>query len=142
MRVPSKSTLQRDSEWFSVEEIREIDGYLLNAACQEGGKGKQALNLGKPLEIKDYFLDTSCVKANIHYPVDWKLIQEQAPVDSKLMMESIQRVEKTLGRKIRSAVTDRVFESPSNIVWLQKQNIYNEICPKDPQELKKLIELM
>lgn len=69
--------------------------------------------------------------------VDWKLMEEQAPADSKLMVESIQRVEQMLGHKVGSVVTDRGFESSGNIDWLKQQKIYNGICPKDPQELKR-----
>ena len=76
IRVPSKSTLQRYSEWFSVEEIQKIHGYLLNAACEEVKKGQQALDLKEPLGIEEYFLDTSCIKANVHFPVDWVLLRD------------------------------------------------------------------
>lgn len=308
IRVPSKSTLQRYSEWFSVEEIQKIHGYLLNAACEEVKKGQQALDLKEPLGIEEYFLDTSCVKANVHFPVDWvllrdgtrtlmkavklirnhglkhrmgvpesflrqinhlsiqmsharrrseskkerkrvlrlmkrqikviaahalrhrqlleekwsesdlsqkqaeqilrridgvlellpraqkqaheriigerpvenaekilslyereirvivrgkagaevefgntlvlgeqkdgvivdwKLIEEQAPADGKLVVESIQRVQQTLGRNIGAATTDRGFESSSNVQWLKEHKIYNGLCPKDPRELKR-----
>lgn len=307
IRVPSKSTLQRYAEWFSVEEMREINGYLLRAACQEVRGGLQALDLKESLDIEEYFLDTSCVKANIHFPVDWvlfrdvtrtlmkavmvirkhglkhrmrepeiflrkmnglsiqmtharrkaeskkerkrvlrlmkqqvkvvaahalrhrqlldgkwkesdltrkqteqilsridgvlqllpqaekqaheriigervvenadkilslyerdvrvivrgkagaevefgntlvlgeqkdgvivdwKLIKEQAPADSRLVVESIERVENALGWKIGAAVTDRGFESKNNVQWLKKNKIYNALCPKDPRELK------
>lgn len=75
VRVPSKSTLQRYGQWFHVEEMREINGYLLRAACEGAGDRRQALDLEEPLDIEEYFLDTSCVKAHIHFPVDWMLLR-------------------------------------------------------------------
>jgi len=68
--------------------------------------------------------------------VDWKLICEQAPADSKLLVESIQRVESAVEKKIKSSAADRGFESLDNVQWLKGRGIYNAICPRDSQELK------
>ena len=32
-------------------------------------------DLDQPLDIDALFLDTSCAKANIHFPVDWVLLR-------------------------------------------------------------------
>jgi hypothetical protein len=34
--------------------------------------------LEKPLDLEAYFLDTTCVKANIHFPTDWVLLRDAA----------------------------------------------------------------
>jgi len=59
-----------------------------------------------------------------------KLICEQAPADSKLLVESIQRVERAVEKKIKSSAADRGFESSNNVQWLNGQGIYNAILGK------------
>jgi hypothetical protein len=34
--------------------------------------------LAKPLDLEAYFVDTTCVQANIHFPVDWVLLRDAA----------------------------------------------------------------
>ena len=36
----------------------------------------QALDLEGPVDLEDYFVDTTCLKANIHFPVDWVLLRD------------------------------------------------------------------
>lgn len=68
--------------------------------------------------------------------VDWKLYQERVPTDSKLVEESIGRIRKNLGG-LDEYVTDRGFDSEANRKYLQKEEIKNGMCPKDPQELTR-----
>jgi len=86
VRVPSKSTLERYSKWLGIQEMKEIANHLLRAACGEMKEGKSGLDLEEPLEMGEYFLDTSCVKANIHFPVDWVLFRDAARTLIKAMI--------------------------------------------------------
>lgn len=72
IRVPSKSTLQEYSQWLPKEEMREVIGKLLRAA----GEGKSALELANDLELDRGLIDTTCVRANMHFPVDWVLLRD------------------------------------------------------------------
>lgn len=72
VRVPSKSELQRCAEWLPESVVRELVGRLLQSAAQS----PVPLGLAEPLDLDQYFLDTTCVKANIHYPVDWVLLRD------------------------------------------------------------------
>ncbi len=36
----------------------------------------QPLDLAEPLDGDTYFLNPTCVKANIHFPVDWVLLRD------------------------------------------------------------------
>ena len=71
VRVPSKSELQRFAHWLEDQEMRcIIDGLSLSALNQS-----RKLELKEPLDLESYFLDTTCLKANIHFPVDWVLLR-------------------------------------------------------------------
>jgi hypothetical protein len=72
VRVPSKSELQRYAHWLPAAEMREILDGLLRAALEQPGK----LRLKEALDIDEYFLDSTCVKANIHFPTDWVLLRD------------------------------------------------------------------
>ena len=72
VRVPSKSTLQRYSTWWTKEEIAQLSGQLLLT----GAQAPQKLHLPEAVDLETCFLDTTCVAANIHYPVDWVLLRD------------------------------------------------------------------
>ena len=72
VQVPSKSELQRFAVMIDASRMRSLIDGLLQAALQK----PTALNLENPLTLDDYFLDTTCLKANIHFPVDWVLLRD------------------------------------------------------------------
>ncbi len=39
-------------------------------------KQTESFGLENPINCKDIFMDTTCVKANIHFPVDWVLLRD------------------------------------------------------------------
>ena len=72
VRVPSKSEVQRFAHWLPAEEMRAlIDGLLKKAVDQP-----KKLGLAQALDLEAYFLDSTCLKANIHFPTDWVLLRD------------------------------------------------------------------
>jgi hypothetical protein len=77
IQVPSKSTLQRYEQWLPESEVRAVIERLLQLAAQPASENApQPLDLAEPLNLDVYFLDMSCVKANIHWPTDWVLLKD------------------------------------------------------------------
>ena len=76
VKVPTKSTVQRYATWLPEEDMREVINVLLRKAGAAMVDGKQVLDLEEPLDLSTMFLDTTCVKANIHFPVDWVLLRD------------------------------------------------------------------
>jgi IS5 family transposase len=72
VRVPSKSELQRFAHWLPAGGMRELIDGLLRGAIEKPGK----LRLRQALDLEEYFLDSTCVKANIHFPTDWVLLRD------------------------------------------------------------------
>lgn len=70
IRVPSKSTLERYDKLMPEPQVRELV-QRLNRLAMEGKVG-----LEEGLELEAYFSDTTCVKAAIHFPVDWVLLRD------------------------------------------------------------------
>jgi hypothetical protein len=92
IKVPSKSTFERYSKWAGEEEIRALIAHVL----RQGDREPQKLGLLEPLDLEVYFLDTTCVEANIHYPVDWVLFRDA----TRTLMGSV-RLIRDMGLKHR-----------------------------------------
>jgi len=79
VHIPSKSQLQRYAEWLPEEDLRKVvDTLLAAAAGPADSEGRQTIDLQEALDLEAYFLDTTCVKLNIHFPVDWVLLRDGA----------------------------------------------------------------
>ena len=72
IKVPSKSELERFSKWVPAARVREVVAQL----TRQGQDQPQKLNLEQPLDLETSFVDTTCLEANIHYPVDWVLLRD------------------------------------------------------------------
>ena len=70
--VPSKSEVQRYSNWLPANQMRQVLDGLLKDAVESPRK----LALKEALDLDEYFLDSTCVKANIHFPTDWVLLRD------------------------------------------------------------------
>jgi hypothetical protein len=70
--VPSKSTLQRYFTWWPEAEVRE----LIHKLLVQGAQAPERLDLAQPLDLESAYLDSTCLCAHIHYPVDWVLLRD------------------------------------------------------------------
>lgn len=71
VHVPGKSQLQLYQDMVNESELREVIQTLLDA-----GARKEPLELKEKLDLETEFLDSTCVKLNIHYPTDWVLLRD------------------------------------------------------------------
>jgi len=71
---PSKSTLDRWSKCFSKEQVDSTILCLLKSATGSDNP----LELKDKLNFEDIFVDSTCIKAGIHFPVDWILPKDCA----------------------------------------------------------------
>jgi|EPASupsiteSAE347_1022098.scaffolds.fasta_scaffold13536_1 hypothetical protein len=70
----SKSSLERYEKSFPEELIaRKIREWL--AGLSDADKAV-ASGLYQPIDCKKTFMDSTCIKANIHFPVDWVLLRD------------------------------------------------------------------
>jgi hypothetical protein len=72
VKVPSKSTLQRYDQRWPQREVRPLIHQLLSL----GADNPARLHLPEALDLESAFLDTTCLCANIHYPIDWVLFRD------------------------------------------------------------------
>lgn len=76
IRGISKSTLERASKFFSAEQMRWM-GQVLTEMCGEADRAAD-LGLCAAMQTDVCLVDTTCLEANIHFPVDWVLLKDVA----------------------------------------------------------------
>lgn len=70
--------------------------------------------------------------------VDFELVRGNPRADTKMLSRSLERMKQmSAGKAIQQVAGDRGFDSQPNRAFLEKDGIYNGICPKSPTELKK-----
>jgi hypothetical protein len=77
IRSPTKSTLDRFDKIVPDSIIQQVTDRATVKAMEPGVSSEdQPLGLAQPITIDQTFIDTSCIKANIHFPVDWVLLRD------------------------------------------------------------------
>jgi hypothetical protein len=123
--VPSKSTLQRYFVWWPEAEVRPLVQKLLI----QGAQAPEQLGLAEPLDLETAFLDSTCLCANIHYPVDWVLLRDA----TRTLMASV-RLIRDQGLKHRMAEPE-TFLSRINQLCIKMTHAWHR---KDPSESRRL----
>lgn len=72
--------------------------------------------------------------------VDWKLFRDQAPADSRLLQNCHQRITKKLDIDVELIAGDRGFDSKANQLYLEEQNIFNAVAPRNPKLLQQRLK--
>ena len=84
IRVPGKSALERYDKWWPQADLRQVAHGLLGV----GALAPQKLFLPEAVNWESAFLDTTCLSANIHYPVDWVLLRDA----TRTLMKAVQLI--------------------------------------------------
>jgi len=74
-RTPSKSTLERFSKLFDLDDIQVLNNHLFTQVS-DPVQASKVMGFDTPLSFDDIFADSTCIKANIHFPVDWVLLRD------------------------------------------------------------------
>jgi IS5 family transposase len=61
---------------FDENIYRDLVNVFILKGREFSKEGKLVLQLRNPLNLDDYFADSTCVSANIHFPVDWVLLRD------------------------------------------------------------------
>ena len=123
--VPSKSTLQRYFGWWPEAQVRSLIQKLL----VQGAQAPEQLGLAQPLDLESAFLDSTCLCANIHYPVDWVLLRDA----TRTLMRSV-RLIRDQGLKHRMEEPE-TFIRRINGLCIKMTHVWNR---KDQSESRRL----
>jgi IS5 family transposase len=134
VQVPSKSTLQRYAQWTEEATVRS----LVSQLSQQAYNHPKKLNLRAALDLEACFLDTTCVSANIHYPVDWVLMRDA----TRTLMKAVSLI-RAQGLRHRMA-EPALFMRRMNILSMQMTHTWNEADSKRQRQkvLRKMDKLV
>ena len=77
IQTPTKSTLDRFDKIVPDSTIEELTSWATIKGMERSASWEDhPLGLVDPITIEKAFIDTSCIKANIHFPVDWVLLRD------------------------------------------------------------------
>jgi len=82
VKVFAKSSSDRFGHWASEQTVRVINGKLTELLASEvldystGMTPAAALGLAEPISFDDIYFDSTCLKADIHFPVDWVILRD------------------------------------------------------------------
>ena len=131
IKVPTKSTLQRFTKFFEEGFIRKQVALLNKYAFDLSNP----FGLCDPLEAKDIFVDATCMKAGIHFPVDWVLIKDCALTIIKAIL-----VIRKHGLKHRIK-TPEIFISELNALCMSMTSLARQSKSKRKAVFRKLKKL-
>ncbi len=72
--------------------------------------------------------------------VDWKFYRDQVPSDEKMVKSGHKRLEDKLGSKVNLLAGDRGFDSFKNRQYMEANDIFNAVCPRDPNLLETRLQ--
>ncbi len=141
VKIPSKSTLGRYQNWISKESLDAIITELLQCAgdARSQGQHSQQLGLIRPVDLSETWIDSTCLKANIHFPTDWVLLIDATRT---LMLATIQ-VRKA-GLKNRMVQEPEEFLSEMNKlgIAMSQQRRQKDARKKRKSILRKMKKLV
>ena len=96
----SKSVLERASKVFTAEQVRWM-GQVFIEMCGESDRAT-SLGLAEAVPMETCLVDSTCLEANIHYPVGWVLFRDV----SRTLLGAVKRIPRS-----RAAVPDAMGAS-------------------------------
>jgi len=74
IRVPGKSTLYDYAHWLEAQDMEAVLEMLTRAVSSE--VEARRIGLENSIELTTAWVDTTCVKAMVHFPTDWVLLRD------------------------------------------------------------------
>ncbi len=137
IKVPSKSTIERYDKAVPESMVREIINQLAKVSTQENDCGQSVLGLESPMSLSDFLMDTTCVKTNVHFPVDWVLLRDAA----RTLLKAIQLI-RNQGLKNRMAPPADFAKSVNKLCIEMTHSRRRKDGPKSRKKILRLLKKM
>jgi hypothetical protein len=124
--VPGKSTINDYENMMPAELTKELDAQL-----QKSVQSDTCSILDEPVDFSQCYLDSTCIQANIHFPVDWVLLRDAV----RTMMLAVKRI-RNLDLKNRMPMEPKDFISQMNKLCIEMTHTRRK---KDSKRKRKAI---
>jgi len=108
-KVPGKTHIGDLENMLPVYVIKQLETLLFRSVADESSEV-----LHEPINFSQCYLDTTCIMANIHFPVDWLLLRDS----TRTMMKAVNRIRK-LGLKNRMPCEPNEYIGKMNKLCMQ-----------------------
>lgn len=140
VRPSSKSAIERYEKMFSTKEISTLIHDCNKAVSSQNG-AQELLYSDSALNFDEIFVDTTCVKSNIHFPVDWILLRDA----TRTLIKAIELI-RSKGLKHRMA-NPKKFRCNMNklsieMTHVRKKNGARKMRKKIFRRMKKLMKMI
>ncbi len=110
IRPFSKSTKDRLGKWVGAGTMAAVNAKFTALLAGTGGPVlAEQIGLPGPVDFSEVFFDSTCLKANIHFPVDWVLLRDA----TRTLMKAVVLV-RAAGLKVRMPQEPLEFLSDMN----------------------------
>jgi hypothetical protein len=103
----AKSTLDRAAKFFRADQLRWMQQVLLEM-CGEADRAGE-LGLIEPVPMETCLVDSTCLEAPIHFPVDWVLLRDV----SRTLLKAVKLIREA-GLRCRMPTEPEVFARQMN----------------------------
>ena len=134
----SKSTVDRYEDWIDADAIRILSTELTQQAAgitKDIQPNSNPLGLEQAIDLEQIWKDGTCLKANIHHPVDWVLLRD---ITRTLMKATILIRNRDLKNRMPQSPTD-FLRDMNNLVIAMTQGRRKKGAKK---ERKRILRLM
>ena len=107
----AKSTSDRFAHCIDADSIRKINTKLIGLLQSDSGVD---WGLDETLSLEEVFFDSTCLKAPIHYPIDWVLLRDA----TRTLMKATARIRKS-GQRCRMPKEPLSFFSDMNTLCME-----------------------
>ena len=76
IKAYAKSTSDRFAKFVSEDVIKAVMNKLMQQLSSKDNNVTETLQLKENICFDDVYIDSFCLKTNIHYPVDWVLLRD------------------------------------------------------------------
>lgn len=108
----SKSVLERASKFFTAGQVRWM-GQVFIEMCGETDRAA-ALGLAEAQPMETCLVDSTCLEANIHFPVDWLLFRDV----SRTALKAVKLI-RAAGLRCRMPAEPEVFARQMNRLCIE-----------------------
>ena len=145
IKPPSKSTVDRYLRWIPFHDLDQLIMTLVRKAGlapmpAEGAvgaeAGEQVLGLDFELMLTDLWIDNTCLKANIHFPVDWVLLVDA----TRTLMKSTLHIRSKGELKSRMPQSPEEFIREMNVLAIAMSQARNQ--PESEKKRKEILRQM
>ena len=135
VKAYAKSTSDRFAHWLNEESLQYLNQKLISLLANADQDMSLNLNLKDDLDFENVYFDSTCLKANIHFPVDWILLRD---LTRTLMKATVIIRREGLKHRMPQAPLDFLSDINSLVMKMTASNRVKDAKKKRKEVLREM----